>query len=120
MVILVLGREESQTFPDNQITTTIAAITSARITTARITEITRTTKITRTTIIPNTITSTEPLTTREPTTSTTWSEICQDNCYGKWTHCLEGCLDTEGNSNSLCESSCFTNYYECLKFCDLN
>jgi len=112
MIILVLGRDERQAFPDNQITTTIAAITSARTTTARITEITKTTRITRTTNIPTTITPTEPSTTREPTTSTTWSKICQDN--------LEGCLDTEGNSDSLCESSCFTNYYECLKFCDLN
>ena len=122
MVILVLANEKSQAFPDNRMTTTIAAITSARTTTARITEITKTTKITRTTTIPTTITPTEPSTTRERTTSTTWnwSEICKDKCYGEWTHCLEGCLDTEGNSNSLCESCCFTKYHECLKLCDLN
>ena len=119
VVIPVIAREQSQAFPDNQKITTTATITSAT-TTARITEFTKTTKITRTSKIQSTVEQTEPPTTREETTSTPWSEVCQDNCYGKWMFCLEGCLDAQGNSNSVCESSCFTNYYECLKSCDLN
>ena len=47
-VIPVIAGEKSHAFPDNQKTTTTGAITSARTTSARITEFTKTTKITRT------------------------------------------------------------------------
>ena len=44
----MIAGEKSHAFPDNQKTTTTGAITSARTTSARITEFTKTTKITRT------------------------------------------------------------------------
>ena len=83
------------------------------------TEMTRTLR--KTTTATTTLKPTGPTTTTpEQTTTTPWSEICQEDCHGKWTHCLEGCLQSDGSSDSLCESSCFTNYYECLNSCDDN